>query len=175
MVYKQCKINWKIKTLERWHCGASGNNMVKDSKGQRKLEESGGRLLPAVEVCVNSVCLYECVCVHGWVQVFFFVLFCFVVVLFFCCCFFLGGGGVIALFIHLFIHSVVYSFIWRSKGRSTRVCDTDFHCLRSVWTDDPFIFPFFFFFCVCVRKNTFEGDLQTRKGNGKTWGLFAGY
>ena len=36
-------------SLERRHCGATGNGMDKDSKGQRKLEDSGAGLLPAVE------------------------------------------------------------------------------------------------------------------------------
>ena len=46
------KISWKTKTLmDRWYCGATGSNMDKDSKGQRKLalEDSAGRLLPAAE------------------------------------------------------------------------------------------------------------------------------
>ena len=35
-----CKISWKTKTsLERWHCGATGSGMDKDSKGQRKMED----------------------------------------------------------------------------------------------------------------------------------------
>ena len=47
---KGCKISWKTKTsLERRHCGATGSGMDKDSKGQRKLEDSGGGLHPAVE------------------------------------------------------------------------------------------------------------------------------
>ena len=33
------KISWKTKaSLERWHCGATGNSMDKDSKGQKKWE-----------------------------------------------------------------------------------------------------------------------------------------
>ena len=40
----------KINTmLARWRCGAAGSNMVKDSKGQKKLEDFGGGLLPAAE------------------------------------------------------------------------------------------------------------------------------
>ena len=31
------------------HCGATGSGMDKDRKGLRKLEDSGGGLLPAVE------------------------------------------------------------------------------------------------------------------------------
>ena len=43
MADKGCKISWKTKMLlERWHCGATG-------QGQRKLEDSGGGLLSAVE------------------------------------------------------------------------------------------------------------------------------
>ena len=35
----QRKNSWKNKpSLERWHCGATGSGMDKDSKGQRKLE-----------------------------------------------------------------------------------------------------------------------------------------
>ena len=45
-----CKISRKTKTsLERWHCRATGSGMDEDSKGQRKREDSGGGLLPAVE------------------------------------------------------------------------------------------------------------------------------
>ena len=45
----QITIGWKTKTsLERYNCGATGSGMDKDSKGQRKLENSGGGLLPAV-------------------------------------------------------------------------------------------------------------------------------
>ena len=48
---------WQIKGVRssgrakrRWrHDGATGIGMDKDSKGQRKLEDTGGRLLPAVE------------------------------------------------------------------------------------------------------------------------------
>ena len=43
---KERKIGWK--KLERWHCGATGDILDKDSKGQRKLEDSGVGLLPAV-------------------------------------------------------------------------------------------------------------------------------
>ena len=47
---KGCQISWKTKTsLERWYCGATGNSMDKDSKGQRKLKDSGGGLLAAVK------------------------------------------------------------------------------------------------------------------------------
>ena len=41
--------------IERWHCGAIGNGMDKDSKGQRKLEDwrratsSRGRSQPRIE------------------------------------------------------------------------------------------------------------------------------
>ena len=49
---KGCKISRKTKTsMERWHCVATGSSMDKDSKGQRKTEDSGGGLLPAVKVC----------------------------------------------------------------------------------------------------------------------------
>ena len=50
---------WQIKGVRsvgspksRWRddiVGATGSGMDKDSKGQRKLEDSGGGLLPAVE------------------------------------------------------------------------------------------------------------------------------
>ena len=44
------KISWKPKTLlEGPCCGATGSDMNKDSKGQKKLEESGGGQLHAVE------------------------------------------------------------------------------------------------------------------------------
>ena len=44
------KIRLKTKTwLERQPCGATGNGMDKDNKGQRKLEDSGKGLFPAVE------------------------------------------------------------------------------------------------------------------------------
>ena len=47
---KGCKISLKTKmSLARWHCGATGSGMDKDSEGQRKMEGSGGGLLPAVE------------------------------------------------------------------------------------------------------------------------------
>ena len=47
---RECKISWKNKTsLERWHCGAAGSSLDKDSKRQRKLEDSGGGLFPAVK------------------------------------------------------------------------------------------------------------------------------
>ena len=47
---KGCKISWKTKSsLERWHCGATGSGMGKDTKQQRKLEDSVGGLFPAVE------------------------------------------------------------------------------------------------------------------------------
>ena len=47
MADKGCKISWKAKmSLEKRYCGSG---MDKDSKGQRKLEDSGGGLLPAVE------------------------------------------------------------------------------------------------------------------------------
>ena len=36
-------------TLERWHCGATGNGKDKDNKGHRKLEDPGRGLLPAAE------------------------------------------------------------------------------------------------------------------------------
>ena len=50
MVHEGCKIGWKIKALlERSHCGSAGNSMDKDNKGQKKLVDSGGRLLPAKE------------------------------------------------------------------------------------------------------------------------------
>ena len=50
MADKGCKISRKTKTsLKRRHSGATGNGMDKDSKGQRKMEDSGGGLLPAVE------------------------------------------------------------------------------------------------------------------------------
>ena len=47
---KRCKISKKTqRSLERLHCGATGSGMDKDSKGQRKMEDPGGGLLPAVE------------------------------------------------------------------------------------------------------------------------------
>ena len=50
MADRGCKISRKTKTsLERRHCGATKSCMDKDSKGQRKMEDSGGGLLPAVE------------------------------------------------------------------------------------------------------------------------------
>ena len=50
MADKGYKISWKTKTsLERTHCGATLSSLDKHSKGQRKLEDSGGGLLPAVE------------------------------------------------------------------------------------------------------------------------------
>ena len=50
MADKGCKISQKAKTsLERRHSGVTGSGMDKDSKGQRKLEDSSGGLLPAVE------------------------------------------------------------------------------------------------------------------------------
>ena len=50
MVDKECKISRKTKTsLERRLCGATGSGMDKDSKGQRKMADSSGGLLPAVE------------------------------------------------------------------------------------------------------------------------------
>ena len=46
----ELKISWRTKfLLEIWHCGAAENNVDKDSKGQRQQEDSGERLVPAVE------------------------------------------------------------------------------------------------------------------------------
>ena len=45
---KEGKISCKTKT-DGWHCGATGNGIDKDSKEQRKLEDSVGGLLTAVE------------------------------------------------------------------------------------------------------------------------------
>ena len=48
MTDKGRTISWKTETsLERLHCVATGSGMDKDSKGQRKLKDSGGGLLPA--------------------------------------------------------------------------------------------------------------------------------
>ena len=45
-----CKISRMTKTsLERWHCGATRSGMDEDNKGQRKMEDSGGGLLPAAQ------------------------------------------------------------------------------------------------------------------------------
>ena len=50
MADRGCKISRKIKTsLERLHCGATRSGMDGDSKGQQKMEDSGGGLLSAVE------------------------------------------------------------------------------------------------------------------------------
>ena len=50
MVDKGCKIRWKTITfMGRWHFGATGNNMDKNSKGSRTYEDSGRQLRPAVE------------------------------------------------------------------------------------------------------------------------------
>ena len=53
---KGCKISRMTKTsLERWHCGATGSGMDKNSKGQRKMEDSrratscSGRTQPRIE------------------------------------------------------------------------------------------------------------------------------
>ena len=51
MVDEGCKISWKTKSSwERRHCGVTGNGMEKDCKRQRKLEGSGGGLLPVAEL-----------------------------------------------------------------------------------------------------------------------------
>ena len=48
--YKGRMISWKTKELlETKHCGTTGRGMDKNSKGQRKLQDSGGGLPPAVE------------------------------------------------------------------------------------------------------------------------------
>ena len=43
------KRRWKTKTVVCETTGTTDSGMDKDSKGQRKLEDSGGGLLPAVE------------------------------------------------------------------------------------------------------------------------------
>ena len=50
MTGEGCKISRKTEmSLERGRCLATGSGEDKDSKGQRKMEDSGGGLLPAVE------------------------------------------------------------------------------------------------------------------------------
>ena len=50
MAIESCKMNWKTKVLfENDIVRATGSSIDKDSEGQRKLKDSGGRLLLVVK------------------------------------------------------------------------------------------------------------------------------